>query len=235
MGHGGDASTPLFSLTSPNGGSFTAAQIREKAGPLLTCLSAGREEVSVTAQTGGLCDGGTGREWCVISASHTSRSAPGCVGAHCDQCSAELSPEMAEVRYDGDTGGLIYASSTFGMHGQSPSVSRAPLTSSEAIEVARAWLPKLGLANAQKQREPGKSRVSPPIVFPPQKSSAGLWRVWLRGQETPGGPPLTVQISLTDATGEFLFAAVVERAAAPMVYLPRRVSPQTAPSAFRNH
>lgn len=197
-----------FVMTAPgNGGRtvVTADNIREKAEPLLARMTAEPGEIFVTAGPGSGCDGETHHQWYVNSRATSSRM-PG------DGDSTEL----AEVRYDATTGGLIYACTAFGVPDRRTRSGGHPLTAEEAVQVARRWLPKLGFVPS------GNADAIPTVVFPPQRLPATQWRVWLRAKETPDGPDLTVQVAVTSSTGAFLFAAVVERAETPLVYLPRR-------------
>jgi hypothetical protein len=124
--------------------------------------------------------------------------------------------DLAEADYDADTGELIRANTFCDLEGQPnvPGSERARLlTANDAVAEARAWLSKLGLWAGQTEASP--------VVFAPQKSSCGNWRVWLRGRETPGGPPLTVAVALNSRTEAYMEATIVERAALPSFYLPR--------------
>jgi hypothetical protein len=189
----------------------TAKQIQRKATPLLAQLASPHGKVVkesnifkiVTAPGASeKADGNTQRQWCVS-------------GIAFDQAGAE-------VRYDADTGELIYAG-TVGYRDNTNNtdnrVQKPLLAAREAVQVARAWMPKLGLT---------QSGIVSPVLFAPEKTPRGLWRVWLQGTETPAGPPLTVQLTVIAATGDLLYAAVVERSKCPSIYLPDSLGPPAA-------
>jgi hypothetical protein len=50
----------------------------------------------------------------------------------------------------------------------------------------------------------------------------GTWRVWLRARETFSGRVLTVMVILSNRRRARMQAVVMERAAFPLPYLPRR-------------
>jgi hypothetical protein len=89
-------------------------------------------------------------------------------------------------------------------------------TAEEAVRTARAWLPKLGMVPSE------KSTAS--VVFAPQEMASGVWRVWLRGQETAAGSSHTVEVDVSPLTGGLIRAVFVDRAALPKLYLPQRAS-----------
>jgi hypothetical protein len=191
----------VLSARLSGGPVFTAPEIQKKAVPLLARLASMPGEPLVILGVAGRADGTTQHTWTV---------------SYRISVSGDAALDLAEAEYDADTGELMRASTLCDLEGQPPVAGAErprTLTAQAAIEEARAWLPKIGLWAAQSQ--------APPVVLASQKPSSGIWRVWLRGRETPGGPPLTVAISLSTKTGSLLQAAIVERAAFPSVYLPR--------------
>jgi hypothetical protein len=191
---------------------YSAAEIQEKAMPLLARLDPGGKEVSVLRGMSGRADGSTQRLWCVVS-----RESPADALRNADDgpVPAKDLTGWAELHYDADTGALVYASSTPDPGAQT-NLSPSGLTEAEAVRVARGWMPKLGFCP--------EGETMSPAVFPPRKMPRGLWRVWLRGQETPQGPPLTVEVVVRSAGDELIRATVVERISYPGSHLPRRPS-----------
>ncbi|MES2459099.1 MAG: hypothetical protein V4671_00850, partial [Armatimonadota bacterium] len=154
---------------------FTAEAILEKAAPVMHGLAPGHGEIQVLQSVSGRADGSTQRLWCVIG-----RPAEAETGETADLA------DLAELRYDADTGDLIYASTTCDLNGHPYVPGRRPKSSvpemgkvDEAVQTARAWLPKLGIVPSEK---------TAPVVFTPQQTASGVCRVWLRGQEKPEGP-----------------------------------------------
>jgi hypothetical protein len=188
----------------------TSLQFQAKALPLLAQLAPRYDRVVLAAGASDRADVVTQRQWSIRG-----------IAAAQDETadSAELASELAEVRYDADTGELIYAGM---IRGPDIRDSTRSIPKSEAVQAARAWMSKLGL-------NPTGSVL--PVLFPPEKTPGGLWRVWLPGPEAPGGHPLTVQVTLIAATGDFLYAAIAEHSTMPRTYLPQSVGQSSAAHA----
>jgi hypothetical protein len=195
---------------------FTAQEIQNKAVPLLARLASVPGEPLVIRGMAGRRDGTTQHTWTVMYRDIASRDA-GAEGT----TPAQFSRNLADANYDADTGEFLSASTLCDLTGRpyaAGSERALPLTANEAVEEARMWLPKLGLSSCQ-SGQAGQSRASP-VVFAPQKSGSGLWRVWLQGRETPGGPPLTILVILSSETEAVVRAVAVERAAFPRFIYP---------------
>jgi hypothetical protein len=195
---------------------ITAQEIQTKAVPLLAQLAPVPGEPLVVRGMAGRRDGSTQKVW-TVAYRDVARDAASSDAAAEGTAPEELLQKLAETTYDADTGELLSASTLCDLAGRPYVVGseRArPLTEDEAVEEARLWLRKLGLWAGQSQASP--------VVFTPRKSSSGLWRVWLRGRETPKGPPLTILVGVSSQTEALVQATVVERAAFPSFYLPRR-------------
>jgi hypothetical protein len=134
---------------------------------------------------------------------------------------------MAEVRYDADTGELVYASTMYPLHGtgtaaDTESVPQNIQTTREAVQAARAWVRKMGMTGGGN----AGSDAQPAVVFPPEKSKLGVWRVWLSVRETPetpdtpDSPALTVEVVLKSQYDSLVRAVVVDRSALPFMHLP---------------
>ncbi len=195
-------------MAPPAAHGFTVEEIRDRAAPVLAQMAPQFREISVTESLGGGAGAPSEREWCV------SGSAP-------NPAAGQETTVLAEACFDADAGGLVRASAVYVLNDEPflPENRRRPpsITGLQAVQVARTWMPKLGLAE-------GGAR--PRVLFSPERSSQGIWQVWLQGQEAPNGPPLTVQFSVIAATGRMLSAVVVERAVEPRMYLPRRSAPR---------
>ncbi len=213
-------------VLSSSTATFTAEEIRQKATPVLTRLAPGHDEVAVSAAVSAYGDGSTQRQWCITCYS----TRPGNAEAEAETggtAKASHSVRLAVAYYDAGTGDLIRASTTGGMKGRNgrsfvPGVSGEALvrelTAPEAIQVARAWLPKLGFDATDGSGAPA------PLVFPPHQTRGGFWWVWLQGRETPSGPAWTVRLSVGTVAGSLPDAVVVERAGIPEYLLPHRSS-----------
>ena len=200
---------------------FTADEIQKKAVPLLARLTSVPGEPEAIRGMAGRRDGSTQHLWTVEYRDAASRDVASSDAVAEGTAPEELLHKLAEATYDADTGELTSASTLCDLTGRPYVVGseRArPLTANEAVAEARMWLPKLGLWGCS-----GQSGQSPPspVVFAPQKTSSGQWRVWLRGRETLGGPQLTVLVAVSNQTEVLVQATVVERAAYPRFYLPR--------------
>jgi hypothetical protein len=207
------ASYGAFSVRLNSDPAFTADAIRIEAAPVLAQLAPAHGHLEVIGGMGERPDGSAQRQWTVVCSSAPPRSN--------DFAPAAKGGGMAEVVYDGDTGELIHASAMCGLDGlpHDPTALRPrELTADEAVVEARAWLPKLGLAAVGK---PGEPEVSP-VHYTPQMSIVGTWRVWLRARETFNGPVVTVMVILSNRRRALMQAVVLERAAFPSPYLPRR-------------
>jgi hypothetical protein len=197
---------------------FTAQEIQMKAVPLLARLASVPGEPLVIRGMNGRTDGTTQREWAVVYCPIPSPDAAAeGTASEPSSPSSPSSPAPAEVGYDADTGEMTCATTACDLDGQPyvPGSKREqPLTAREAVREARAWLRKLGLVAGQEEPSP--------VVSAPRKSASGMWRVWLQGRETPEGPKLTVLVTLSSKTEAMMRAVVVDRAAIPSLYLPRR-------------
>jgi hypothetical protein len=211
LGDGGDGSDG-----DGSGADRPAGRIPGRAETLLARLAPGHGRITVTRTISGRLDGSAQSQWC-FSCDRRRRDGdeePGPPEAPRNVA------DFVEVRYDGDTGKLVYLSSNAGVGAIADRA--AQLTAAQAIAAARKTLVTLDLAR------PGSPAR---VLCPPQRFEGCLWQLWLRGHDTgetgttgepQGGPPLTVKVTLNAVTGDVRYAAVAERAAYPRLYLPPR-------------
>jgi hypothetical protein len=203
------AAAPVTIVFGNENGAVSTEQILGRAEQILAKLAPDHGPITLTGGGSGGVNGVEQTIWCLTcSAAPSDESSGEVVGTPTPTC-----PDI-ELRYDADTGCLIYAeASSLSSPPDETGGDRTLLTASEAITAARNWLTKLGLS---------EGGTPAPLLCPPRRNKQDFWMVWFQGRESPQGPPLTVRVSVDAVTGALQNAAIAERAAYPRLYLPPR-------------